>query len=54
VAVVRPNLEELLAGTPTLEFASMLSEWRKNKLFYIHYTELLRLAAIYKSVSEQP
>lgn len=48
VAVVRPNLEELLAGTPTLEFASMLSEWRKTKLFYIHYTELLRLAAIYK------
>ena len=48
VAVVQPNLEELLEGTPADVFASVWLTWRKKKLFYIHFTELLRLAALYK------
>lgn len=48
VAVVVPNLEELLKGTPADVFASFWLAWRKTDLFYIHYTELLRLAALYK------
>lgn len=48
VAVVMPNLDELLDDTPTHIFASVWLEWRKVDLYYIHYTELLRLAALYK------
>ncbi|EFJ21105.1 glycosyltransferase CAZy family GT32 [Selaginella moellendorffii] len=48
VAVVRPNLEELLENTPAEMFASVWVEWRRVELFYIHYSELLRLAALYK------
>lgn len=48
VAVVMPNLDELLDDTPTHIFASVWLDWRKVDLYYIHYTELLRLAALYK------
>lgn len=48
VAVVMPNLEELLEGTPADVFASIWLTWKKIGLFHIHYTELLRLAALYK------
>lgn len=48
VAVVMPNLDELLFDTPTHIFASVWLDWRKVDLYYIHYTELLRLAALYK------
>uniref|UniRef100_A0A0D6R4H8 Alpha 1,4-glycosyltransferase domain-containing protein n=1 Tax=Araucaria cunninghamii TaxID=56994 RepID=A0A0D6R4H8_ARACU len=48
VAVVMPNLDELLNKTPAHLFASVWLEWRNVDLYYIHYTELLRLAALYK------
>lgn len=48
--MVRPNLEELLGHTPAIEFAYIWTEWRNTNLFYIHYTELLRIAALYKWV----
>eukprot|EP00250_Pteridium_aquilinum_P012362 c20680_g2_i3 orf=55-2469(-) len=48
VAVVVPNLEELLDGTPAAMFASFWLSWRKTHFFYIHYSELLRLASLYK------
>ncbi|MCO5548511.1 hypothetical protein L7F22_001971 [Adiantum nelumboides] len=48
VAVVVPNLEELLAGTPAEVFASFWLPWTKTHFFHIHYSELLRLAALYK------
>lgn len=48
VIVVRPNLHELLADTPSDAFAAILPKWREKPLFYLHYTELLRLAALYK------
>ncbi|KAK4800284.1 hypothetical protein SAY86_020771 [Trapa natans] len=48
VAVVMPNLEELLADTPTEIFASVWFEWRKTKFYPTHFSELVRLAALYK------
>ncbi|KAL8167963.1 hypothetical protein V2J09_009462 [Rumex salicifolius] len=48
VAVVMPNLEELLKATPTSIFASVWYEWRKTKFYSTHYSELVRLAALYK------
>uniref|UniRef100_A0A7N0THH8 Alpha 1,4-glycosyltransferase domain-containing protein n=1 Tax=Kalanchoe fedtschenkoi TaxID=63787 RepID=A0A7N0THH8_KALFE len=48
VAVAMPNLDELLKGTPTKVFASVWSEWRKTKFYPTHYSELVRLAALYK------
>ncbi|XP_076927343.1 uncharacterized protein At4g19900-like [Bidens hawaiensis] len=48
VAVAMPNLDELLKDTPTLEFASVWFEWRKTKFYPTHYSELIRLAALYK------
>ncbi|KAD7478360.1 hypothetical protein R6Q59_007819 [Mikania micrantha] len=48
VAVVMPNLDELLKDTPTYEFASVWFEWRKTKFYPTHYSELIRLAALYK------
>ncbi|KAH9315475.1 hypothetical protein KI387_024102, partial [Taxus chinensis] len=48
VAVVMPNLDELLVNTPAHIFASVWLDWRKVDLYYIHYTELLRVAALYK------
>ncbi|KAI5074829.1 hypothetical protein GOP47_0010790 [Adiantum capillus-veneris] len=48
VAVVVPNLEELLAGTPADIFSSFWLPWTKTQFFHIHYSELLRLAALYK------
>ncbi|CAL0313600.1 unnamed protein product [Lupinus luteus] len=47
VAVVMPNLDELLEGTPTHIFTSVWFEWRKTKLYSTHYSELVRLAALY-------
>ncbi|MBA0745501.1 hypothetical protein Gogos_008074 [Gossypium gossypioides] len=48
VAVAMPNLDELLKDTPTHVFASVWFKWRKTKFYTIHYSELVRLAALYK------
>ncbi|KAF3337303.1 Glycosyltransferase sugar-binding region containing DXD motif [Carex littledalei] len=48
VAVAVPNLDELLEGTPTHVFASIWFDWRKTKYYPLHYSELIRLAALYK------
>ncbi|KAL5731403.1 lactosylceramide 4-alpha-galactosyltransferase [Ranunculus cassubicifolius] len=48
VAVAMPNLDELLKDTPTEIFASVWFEWRKTKFYPVHYSELVRLAALYK------
>ncbi|KAL6201664.1 hypothetical protein ACLB2K_025376 [Fragaria x ananassa] len=48
VSVAMPNLDELLKGTPTHIFASAWFEWRKTKHYATHYSELVRLAALYK------
>ncbi|KAA8544741.1 hypothetical protein F0562_019555 [Nyssa sinensis] len=48
VAVAMPNLDELLKDTPAHVFASVWFEWRKTKFYSTHYSELVRLAALYK------
>ncbi|EPS72245.1 hypothetical protein M569_02514, partial [Genlisea aurea] len=48
VAVVMPDLDELLSGTPSEIFAPRWHESRRTKHYQIHYSELIRLAAIYK------
>lgn len=48
VAVAVPNLDELLESTPTHVFASVWYEWRQTKYYPLHYSELVRLAALYK------
>ncbi|CAN4081839.1 unnamed protein product [Withania somnifera] len=48
VAVVMPNLDELLLDTPTRVFASVWYEWKRTKHYPFHYSELIRLAALYK------
>lgn len=48
VAVAMPNLDELLKHTPTHVFTSVWFEWRKTKYYATHYSELVRLAALYK------
>ncbi|CAM0906331.1 unnamed protein product [Alopecurus aequalis] len=48
VAVAVPNLDELLEGTPTHIFASVWYEWRKTINYPLHYSELIRLAALYR------
>ncbi|MED6206826.1 hypothetical protein PIB30_030272 [Stylosanthes scabra] len=48
VAVVMPNLDELLKGTPAHIFSSVWFEWRKTKFYATHYSELIRLVALYK------
>lgn len=48
VAVAVPNLDELLKGTPTHIFASVWYEWRKTVNYPLHYSELVRLAALYR------
>ncbi|KAF5729201.1 hypothetical protein HS088_TW21G01360 [Tripterygium wilfordii] len=48
VAVAMPNLDELLSDTPAHVFASVWFEWRKTKLYPVHYSELVRFAALYK------
>ncbi|KAG2318431.1 hypothetical protein Bca52824_011644 [Brassica carinata] len=48
VAVVMPNLDELLQDTPTHVFASIWFDWRKTKFYPTHYSELVRLATLYK------
>lgn len=48
IAVVMPNLDELLKDTPAHAFASVWLEWRKTKYYPLHYSELVRLAALYK------
>jgi hypothetical protein len=48
VAVALPNLDELLEGTPTHIFASVWYEWRKTINYPLHYSELVRLAALYR------
>ncbi|KAL3654518.1 hypothetical protein CASFOL_001503 [Castilleja foliolosa] len=49
VAVVMPNLDELLKDTPTHIFASVWHYWKKTKHYRIHYSELIRLASLYNS-----
>lgn len=48
VAVVMPNLDELLKDTPAHVFSSVWFEWRKTKFYSTHYSELVRLAALYR------
>ncbi|XP_022146564.1 uncharacterized protein At4g19900 [Momordica charantia] len=48
VAVAMPNLDELLKDTPTHIFASIWFEWKRTKFYPTHYSELVRLAALYK------
>ncbi|KAF8407487.1 hypothetical protein HHK36_006621 [Tetracentron sinense] len=48
IAVAMPNLDELLMNMPTHIFASVWFEWRKTNFYPIHYSELVRLAALYK------
>ncbi|XP_054778814.1 uncharacterized protein At4g19900 isoform X2 [Prosopis cineraria] len=48
VAVAMPNLDELLKDTPTQIFASIWFEWRQINFYSTHYSELIRLAALYK------
>ncbi|XP_047252665.1 uncharacterized protein At4g19900-like [Capsicum annuum] len=48
VADVLPNLDELLLDTPTYVFASVWHEWKQTKHYTLHYSELVRLAALYK------
>ncbi|KAM7260221.1 hypothetical protein ACFE04_015962 [Oxalis oulophora] len=48
IAVAMPNLDELLKDTPSVVFASVWFEWRKTKFYSTHYSELVRLAALYK------
>ncbi len=49
VAVVQPNLHELLAKTPADVFANVWVQWwHKIPLFHLHYTNLLRFIVLYK------
>lgn len=48
IAVAMPNLDELLRDTPTYIFASVWFEWRRTTFYSTHYSELVRLAALYK------
>ncbi|KAE7995958.1 hypothetical protein FH972_000710 [Carpinus fangiana] len=48
VAVAMPNLDELLKDTRAHVFASVWFEWRNTKFYPTHYSELVRLAALYK------
>ncbi|PIA37765.1 hypothetical protein AQUCO_03000354v1 [Aquilegia coerulea] len=48
VAVAMPNLDEILKDMPVHIFASVWFEWRKTKYYTVHYSELVRLAALYK------
>lgn len=48
IAVVMPNLEELLKDTPTSIFATVWHDWRTTRFYSTHYSELIRLAALYK------
>ncbi|CAK9206355.1 unnamed protein product [Sphagnum troendelagicum] len=49
VAVVQPNLHELLANTPADVLANVWVQWwHKIPLFHLHYTDLLRLGVLYK------
>ncbi|XP_057511650.1 uncharacterized protein At4g19900 [Actinidia eriantha] len=48
IAVVMPNLDELLKHTPTHIFASVWFEWKKTNFYASHYSELVRLAALHK------
>lgn len=48
VAVAMPNLDELLKDTPTHVFTSAWFVWRKTEYYATHYSELVRLAALYK------
>lgn len=48
VAVAMPDLDELLKDTPTEEFSSLWYEWRRTKHYPVHYSELIRLAVLYK------
>ncbi|XP_043807752.1 uncharacterized protein At4g19900 isoform X2 [Manihot esculenta] len=47
VAVAMPNLDELLKDTPTHVFADVWHEWKGTKFYPTHYSELVRLAALY-------
>ncbi|GAB4840801.1 hypothetical protein Ancab_021563 [Ancistrocladus abbreviatus] len=49
IAVAMPNLDELLLDTPTSIFASVWHEWRATKFYPTHYSELVRLAALYNN-----
>ncbi|KAH8939881.1 hypothetical protein BDL97_15G058900 [Sphagnum fallax] len=49
VAVVQPNLHELLANTPADVLANVWVQWwHKIPLFHLHYTNLLHLGVLYK------
>lgn len=46
--MVRPNVQELFVDTPSHILTASLPKWKENPLFHLHFTELLRLAALYK------
>lgn len=48
VAVAMPNLDELLKDTPAHIFASVWLDWKKTKFYSTHFSELIRLASLYK------
>ncbi|XP_042445884.1 uncharacterized protein At4g19900-like [Zingiber officinale] len=48
VAVAMPNLEELLEDTEARVFSSAFFDWRKTKYYSVHYSELVRLAVLFK------
>ncbi|WOL18119.1 hypothetical protein Cni_G26912 [Canna indica] len=48
VAVVVPNLDELLKDTPIDVYSSVWFNGRKTKQNSIHYSELIRLVALFK------
>ena len=48
VAVATPMLDELLKDMPAHIFATVWFEWKKTGFCSTHYSELIRLAALYK------
>ncbi|XP_074302514.1 uncharacterized protein At4g19900-like [Silene latifolia] len=48
VAVAMPHLEQLLQDTPTSVFASVWHKWRTTTFYPTHYSELIRLSALFK------
>lgn len=48
VAVAMPNFEELLKDTEAQVFSSASFDWRKTKNYPVHYSELVRLAVLFK------
>ena len=48
VIVVRPDVHQLLRGTPAEAWLDNLDKWKNGKYFFSHITEIIRLATLYK------